>query len=149
MIKGLSYKEMAAEDLSDLAYMYVETFNSEPWNDRWTIETATKRLQQMINTEDSYGLCVYHDNVLCGALLGCMEQFYDGIMFNLKEFWIKNEMRGNGIGSAVFSRLEEELKQKGVTQIILFTSKGDYTEAFYNKNGLESYSDMIFMSKRI
>ena len=42
----------------------------------------------MINTEDSYGLCAYQGGVLCGAMLGCMEQFYNGIMFNVKEFWV-------------------------------------------------------------
>ena len=39
----LEYKIITLYDVNDLAKMYVETFNSEPWNDRWTIDTASKR----------------------------------------------------------------------------------------------------------
>lgn len=149
MLEELRYKEITLEDLPELAQLYIETFNSEPWNDMWTIDTATKRLKQMINTEDSYGLCVYQDEILCGAVLGCMEQFYDGIMFNLKEFWVKNGMRGCGIGSEIFAEMEKRLKEKQVKEVILFTSKGDFTEHFYHKQDMKSNIEMVFMSKSI
>jgi len=45
----LEYKNISLGDLNDLAEMYVATFNLEPWNDKWTIDTPTKRLHQMIN----------------------------------------------------------------------------------------------------
>lgn len=61
------YEEITIDRLYELASLYVDTFNSEPWNDKWTINTATKRLCQMINTEDSFGLCAYQDGVICGA----------------------------------------------------------------------------------
>lgn len=149
MSMKLCYKEIEMEDLSELACLYVETFNSEPWNDEWTIDTATKRLKQMLNTEDSYGLCVYQGEILCGAVLGCMEQFYDGIMFNLKEFWVKNGMRGCGIGTKIFAEMEKRLKEKQIKNIILFTSKGDFTEYFYHKQDMKTNPEMVFMSKSI
>jgi len=40
----LEYKNISLDDVNDLAEMYVETFNAEPWNDKWTIYTASKRL---------------------------------------------------------------------------------------------------------
>lgn len=143
------YEEITIEHLDELASSYVETFNSEPWNDEWTICTAEKRLHQMINTEDSYGLCAYRDGVMCGAIIGCMEQFYNGIMFNVKEFWVKNGMLGNGIGTQIFAEFEKKLKEKQVSEIILFTSKGDFTEHFYHKQNMKSNPQMIFMHKKI
>ncbi|MBR3823951.1 MAG: GNAT family N-acetyltransferase [Lachnospiraceae bacterium] len=143
------YKEITLDHLEELASLYVETFNSEPWNDEWTISTAKKRLQQMINTEDSYGLCAYEDGDLCGAILGCMEQFYNGIMFNVKEFWVKNGRRGQGLGTQIFAEFEKRLKEKQVEQMILFTSRGDFTEHFYHKQNMETNPRMIFMEKRI
>ena len=127
------YEEITIDHLDKLAELYVETFNSEPWNDEWTVCTAKKRLHQMINTEDSFGLCAYQEGNMCGAILGCMEQFYHKIMFNIKEFWVKNGMRGHGVGTQIFSEFEKRLKEKQVGQIILFTSKGDFTEHFYHK----------------
>ena len=86
---------------------------------------------------------------MCGAIIGCMEQFYNGIMFNVKEFWIKNGMRGNGIGTQIFAEFEKKLKEKQVSEIILFTSKGDFTEHFYHKQNMKSNPQMIFMHKKI
>ena len=147
--ENLCYEEMTENHLDELAQLYVDAFNSAPWNDEWSFETARKRLQQMLHTEDSFGLCVYCDGKICGAVLGAMEQYFDGIMFNLKEYWVKNEERGKGIGSCLFAESERRLKEKGVMQIILLTAKGDATEHFYHKQGMGTDTDMVFMTKRI
>jgi N-acetylglutamate synthase-like GNAT family acetyltransferase len=145
----LEYKNITLDDVNDLAEMYVETFNAEPWNDRWTIDTARKRLHQMINVEDFYGILAKRNGVLSGMILGSKEQFFDGIMFNIKEFCVKNGMRGQGLGSEIFKEFETRIKEEGVKEIILFTSKGDYTEHFYHKLGLESYSGLTLMGKQL
>ena len=72
----LEYKNITLGDVKDLAEMYVETFNSEPWNDRWTIDTASKRLHQMINVEDFFGISARKNDVLCGMILG-LETYND------------------------------------------------------------------------
>ena len=46
----MDYEEITIDHLDELVSLYVETFNSEPWHDKWTISTATKRLNQMINS---------------------------------------------------------------------------------------------------
>ena len=149
MEKNTHYEEITLYHLDELASLYVETFNSEPWNDEWTISTAKKRLQQMINTEDSYGLCLCQNSCICGAILGSIEQFYNGTMFNIKEFWIKNGMRGKGIGTQIFEEFENRLRDRNVNEIILFTSKGDFTEHFYHKQNMKSNTDMVFMAKQL
>ena len=145
----LHYEEITLEYLDELAELYVETFNSEPWNDEWTVDTAKKRLHQIINTEDSYGICVYCDGIMCGGILGCVEQFYNAQMFNLKEFWVKNVMRGQGIGSRAFSELESRLREKQIGEIFLFTSKGDFTEHFYEKQNVKTNTNLIIMEKQL
>jgi predicted N-acetyltransferase YhbS len=145
----IEYRNITLDDIDVLAEMYVETFNSEPWNDRWTIETASKRLHQMINVEDFCGLLAKENGIICGMILGSKEQFYDGVMLNIKEFCVKNGMRGKGLGSEIFKEYEIRMKKEGVKEIILFTSKGDYTEHFYHKQGLESYNGLTLMGKQL
>lgn len=145
----ITYKDMKITDIKDLAPMYVETFNSEPWNDKWTLESASKRLQQMINVEDFYGMCAYDEGTLCGMILGSKEQFYDGIMFNIKEFCIRNGMRGKGVGTMIFKEFEKTLKTQGVNEIILFTSRGDFTQHFYHKQGAHDIDELVFMGKEL
>lgn len=145
----LHYEEMTETHLDELAQLYVETFNADPWNDEWTFETARKRLYMMLHTDVSFGLCVYREGQMCGAVLGAMEQFYDGLMFEVKEYWVKNELRGKGIGSKLFAEMERRLRERGVKNIILLTAKGDATEHFYHKQGMGTDPDMVFMTKRI
>ena len=145
----LIYHGLNGVYLDELAQLYVETFNAEPWNDEWTFETARKRLYMMLHTDVSFGLCVYREGQMYGAVLGEMEQYYDGLMFEVKEYWVKNEMRGKGIGSKLFAELEKRLRERDVKNIILITAKGDATEHFYHKQGMETAPDMVFLSKRV
>ena len=143
------YREMLQEDIPIVTKMYVETFNSPPWNDVWTEETAGKRLMQMISCEEAYGLLAYEDYLLCGMALGCTEQFITETMFDLKEFCVRNDMRSHGIGSLLLEELERRLKGMGVGSICLFTSGGKGIDVFYQKRGYETYSEMVMMGKKL
>ncbi|APH17775.1 GNAT family N-acetyltransferase [Clostridium botulinum] len=145
----MNFKEITISDIKEIADMYVTTFNSSPWNDEWTIETASKRLYQMINCESSYGLVAYEDKLICGMILGSEEQYYNGIMFNIKEFCVRNDVRSKGFGTKIFEEFENRLKNRGITEIILLTSRDDHTEGFYKKKGLQSYNEMVLMGKQI
>lgn len=145
----MNYEEITLNHLNELSQLYVETFNAEPWNDAWTFDTAAKRLRQMINTEDFYGICAYQNEEMCGAVIGCMEQFYNGIMFNIREFWVKNGKRGQGVGTQIYIEFEKRLRSKGISEIILFTSKGDNTEHFYHKQNFNVNQNMVFMGKHL
>lgn len=149
MLEELYYEEMTEKHLDELAQLYVETFNAEPWNDEWNFETARKRLYMMLHTDVSFGLCVYREGQMCGAVLGTMEQYFDGLMFEVKEYWVKNELRGKGIGSKLFREMERRLQEREVKNIILITAKGDATEHFYHKQGMETAPDMVFMTKQL
>ena len=143
------FKEITLSDIKALSYMYMETFNSPPWNDHWTFETASKRLSQTLKCEDSYGILALEDEEICGMILGVEEQFFNGIMFNIREFCVKNELRTKVFGSKILNEFEGRLKDKGISEIILFTSRDDGTEGFYNKRGLQSYNGMVMMGKEL
>lgn len=145
----INYEEVQVDDLDEITSLYVETFNSPPWNDRWAFASARKRLQQMINTEDSYGLCAYQDDLLCGVVLGGMEEFYTGNIFNIKEFWVRNGRRGSGIGTAIFQELESRVKGRGAHQVTLLTIRGDQTERFYRNQDMVTLDQFVFMNKKL
>lgn len=145
----MKYEEITLLSIEKMAEMYVETFNAEPWNDEWTVETASKRLHQMINCQDSYGILAYQDETLCGMILGSEEQFYNGSIFSIKEFCVRNDMRNRGIGTRILTEFEKRLKDKGVSEMFLFTSRGDETEGFYQRRGLQSYYSMVMMGKQL
>ena len=103
----------------------------------------------MINCPDSYGLLAYIDNTPAGLILGAEEQYYNGLMFNIKEFCVSNQLRGKGLGTIIYEEFEKRLREKGVREIILLTSQGPQTEGFYQKRGFEHNKSMIMMSRLI
>ena len=145
----LTYKTMELSDVPQLVGMYVETFNAPPWNDGWTEETAGRRLHQMINVEDFFGLCTYQDGILCEMILGCMEQYYDRMIFSVREFCVSNQMRGQGLGTEIFRYFERKLKEAGVDEILLYTLRSASTIEFYCKQGMEEAGELVLMRKRI
>ncbi|HAB62461.1 MAG TPA: GNAT family N-acetyltransferase [Lachnospiraceae bacterium] len=145
----MDFKDITFQDIPEISMMYKETFNSSPWNEQWTLETVEKRLRQMISYEGSFGLIGYQDKHMCGMILGYTEQSYDGIIFNINEFCVENCRRNQGIGTSIFLEFKRRLKEKGINEVVLTTSKTDKTEGFYQQKGLELYQDMVIMGKKL
>jgi len=140
--------KIGKEDLMKYAELYVELFNAEPWNDKWTVETANKRLEDIYNTPNFVGMKFLENGVIKGAIFGNCQQWYEGKHYSLMEMFVSLELQGKGIGSSLMTALEKELKPLGVHTIILFTSR-DETDAFYKKQGFKELGFMCMMEKNI
>jgi len=135
------------EHLEECAKIYVSTFNGPPWHDQWTEEKAYDRLVEIYKTPGFTGFVAVEAGSIYGAVLGNVETWFEGNMYNLKEMFVKEYDKGKGIGSRLLKDLEEELGKDGVTSISLFTSKGDLTEKFDKKNGYKIDAEMVMMCK--
>lgn len=143
------YIEMNLEDVTKIIDLYIRTFNREPWNDHWQIESVEKRLMQMAKAPDFYGLMMYQEKELIGFILGNQQQYYDGIKFEIKEFCIDPCYQSGGYGTTLLAEFEERLLAQGIDEIILLTLKVPQTEGFYHKKGYTTSDDMILMNKKI
>lgn len=137
------------EHLIQCSELFTKVFNNKPWNDKWTLETANKRLNDIFVAPNFEGVVYIEEDEIKGAIFGNYEQYYDGIHYNLKELFISNEIQGTGIGRKLIAELEGRLKEIGVTAILLFTSKGNGTNNFYLKNNFTELSEMAIMGKQI
>jgi len=133
--------------LRECSLIYIDTFNDEPWNDNWTEISSFSRLDEIYRTPGFIGFVAIDNESVLGAVFGNLETWFEGYMYNLKEMFIKKSEKGKGLGSILFTHLEDELKKQKVTSMSLFTSKGDLTEKFYLKNGCATEDDMIMMCK--
>ena len=143
----MEFKNITLEDIPALAEVYADSFNSEPWNERWTEKSAAARLRKIAADWDFIGLYAVENGEICGMILGASMPFYTGKPFEVKEFCVNNSMRGCGIGGKLYRKFEEMLKSSGVTDIFLFTIAGDLTERFYNKMGFSTDDFAVLMRK--
>lgn len=143
----MDYREIVLEDVSALAKIYAETFNSDPWYDKWTLETAEKRLSQMIKNGGFFGVLSYDESGITGMIMGESEQYFDGVVFNIKEYCVKNDLRGKGIGTELLREFERRLRGMGIREAVLMTNLED--EEFYKKRGFNRSRGIIYMGKEL
>ncbi|GAA0859275.1 MULTISPECIES: GNAT family N-acetyltransferase [Clostridium] len=141
----MKFEELTLENLGEIIPFYVEAFNAPPWNDKWTEETVRKRLTQMINCEGFYGLICIYNGEKVGMILGNDEHYYDGLHFNIKEFCVDKKIKGKGLGKRLLKEFTARLKNKGVDNIYLLTSRTDETEGFYRSQGYKTLEHMAMM----
>ena len=137
------------EHILKCSELYIKVFNAEPWNDKWTLGTAHKRLNDIFISPNFQGVLYLENGQIKGAIFGNYEQFYDGVHYNLREMFISNELQGKGIGSKLLKELENRLRALDVTTIILFTSKENKTSKFYLNNNFTEWDSMTMMGKDI
>ncbi len=143
----MEYREIAPADLPELVKIFAETFNSEPWFEKWTEKTAKKRLSHYLGNESYVGIVAEEGGEIVGMLIGEEEQYYDGVVCAIKEFCVKNPLRGRGIGSAMVKEFERRELARGVRSISAYTTEED--EHFYAKNGYIKSDGIIIIAKEM
>ncbi|MBN2434215.1 MAG: GNAT family N-acetyltransferase [Spirochaetes bacterium] len=123
------------EIIKDCADLYVCVFNSEPWNDRWNMETAFERLTDFFDTPRFFGAAVWDNGKLIAAIIGNSERYFSGDYYNLKEMFVSPEYQRAGVGKKLLKYVKKRLAENKIDSIILFTSNEFYTVGFYKKNG--------------
>ena len=142
-------KRLRRKDLTSCAKLYVRAFNGKPWNDKWTIATALQRLNDIQDTPGFYGLKLLQGDRIIAAMHGNVESWYHRFHFNLKEMYVDPKHQRSGIGTLLLTRMRNDLKERGVIGVYLFTSSKKGISTFYQKNGYKILKDMIMMSSRI
>jgi aminoglycoside 6'-N-acetyltransferase I len=104
--------------------LYINVFNSEPWNETWTYQSAKERLTDLILTPKFQGFLLYENDDLIGFIAGNSKQSYTGLTFYLAELCINNQIQGKGYGSKLLRYLEDELRKREIQSIYLLTANG-------------------------
>ncbi len=127
--------------------LYINVFNSEPWNEPWTYQSAKERLTDLIHTPKFLGFLLFENDNLIGFIAGNSKKSYSGLTFYLAELCINSQIQGKGYGSKLLLYLEDELKQRKIQSLYLLTANGGLAETFYLKNNYEINVDRIVIKK--
>jgi aminoglycoside 6'-N-acetyltransferase I len=133
------------DHLDDCARLFMIAFNAEPWNDKYTPDTAKKQLHWHLRVPGCVGLVSLNDGVVAFAI-GYQEPTDVGDVFNLSIFCVRPDAQRTGIGTRLLRNLEDHLRKIGVNTVYLRTRKGTPAEAFYKKHGYGASAEDIEMS---
>lgn len=145
----LTFKPLQLSDIHLLATGYVQYFNIEE-QATWTIKTASRKLDQLINRIDMIGFILYQDETIIGFSIGQLIQFDDGIVFELNEILIYKQFQNQGYGSLLLEKMEKEAIQNGAFRVQLFSINDDEHHHFYNlKHKYQDASNMLWKTKAL
>jgi aminoglycoside 6'-N-acetyltransferase I len=140
----MEIEALTEDDLDGCARPLVSAFNEEPWNEKWTTQTARKEILWTLNVPGFLGF-VSGEGEPVGFAAGYRENADDGETFHLRTICVSPTVRGQGVGGELLRRLKETLTGTGVRSIYLLTDRGTPAEAFYAKHGYEASPKDIAM----
>lgn len=146
------YNYFKDNQIYDAANLFIEVFNSPPWNENWTLEYAIQRIETIFKTPGFRGIVCLEDSnsEIVGFCIGNDEAWENRKVFYLNELCIKPSYQQRGIGKKLINRLERELNHLEVNQIYLSTiRKKEGPKDFFSKLGYIVEEERITMLKKL
>jgi len=117
--------------------VFVEAFNAEPWNDRWTIDSATCRLRDLQATPGFEGAALVIDGVLTAFVGGYRQRWWDNSdHFCIAEMAVRRHAQRSGQGTGLLRAFLAELND--VSRFYLHTAVDGPAADFYRTLGFRS-----------
>lgn len=144
----MNIRKYSSHDFEQCIHLFIEVFNNEPWNDKWSRVKAESYLHDYIHTPGFKGVIAEEHEVIHGFIFGVSKRWWSADEFFINEMCVKSSQQRSGIGTSMLNYLAEELKSEGIENMTLLTNRDIPAEQFYKKNGFEEIERIIFLSKK-
>ncbi|GHU51322.1 hypothetical protein AGMMS49975_04340 [Clostridia bacterium] len=129
-------REIRQTDLEILGEMYYKLFTSEGWKFEWLEQDNVRRyLKDMYEINNFRGYVYIYENILLGCCFGEASDYFSAKQFVIKEIYMDLKVQRRGLGTLFLSEIEEDLKENGFNNVMLYTVKTIPAYEFYHKNG--------------
>ena len=137
-----------SENLDTVTRIFVSAFTAPPLvHDFLNQENARRYIEDIAKSPGFLGYVFSDRGKACAFALGAVDNYFEGTIYQIKEFAVDGKQHRSGIGSTAMQLLEEKMAQLGVDAISLNTSRNLPAFAFYKKNGYETLEENVAMVK--
>jgi len=123
----------------------IETFKEAPWNENWTYEEASMRIDELMASRMSRGYVIVADDEVVGMCIGRIMTYTGFRELWIDEFSVNPRYQNQSLGSKLLEFVKEELEKESISQMCLTTIKGYPSVKFYEKNGFKLSETVVFM----
>ena len=136
-------------DFDKCCELFIRVFNEPPWNDNWTIETASKRLKEFVDNKRFLGYTLWEDDVLLGAVFCQMKTHFSGDEIFVEELFVSQDYQGKGHGKTLMNAVEKYARENAFVSITLITSVGSSAFKFYENLDYKHLDFLAYMHRRL
>ena len=141
-------KEFSIDDFPKCCEVFMQTFNLPPWNDKWTFETATIYLKELVDHKRFVGYTLWENDVLIGAAFCHLRYNWRGDELCLDIMYISPDYQHKGYGSALLNSVVTYAKENACLVITLSTDTDTPAFKLYERFGFQMQSaDSAYMHK--
>ena len=147
----MDYKigKIKKDNINEIVELYIETYKKEPWNENWEKDIAENKIRDAIENNLAENYCIKNDNKIIGIMFGHRCYFIDKKELYIDEYFIDYNYQRKGIGKYFLECIENDIKQKNYSNMVLLTKKAFPSELFYKNNGFLTSPNMILMYKEV
>jgi len=129
--------------------LFIEAFNSAPWNDGWTDETAGDCLREIVENKRFFGFTLWEGSALVGAVFCHAWTYWRGGQAYVDELFVAPGCQRKGYGRLLMEAVEACAKEQGLVSVTLLTNKGYPSHRFFEEQGYRESGFMVYMFKKI
>ena len=136
--------------LPQIAQLYKAAFQGEPWNDDWSdTEQLNEYIKEISCNYRSLNYGLFINGELSAISIGMIRHWWEGTNYNIEEFCVATDKRGQGIGSRFMAMIEKDIRSRGLCGIFLQTDADKPSYGFYHKNGFFDLDAHVSLYKRV
>lgn len=136
-------------DLETCARLLIEAYNAEPWNNHWTMETATRYLGEFASSDQFVGFVICKDDAVIGAMFAHRKTWWTNDELFVDEFYIAPPFQRQGHGESLLEHAERYAKSQNLAGLTLLTNKYFPAKRFYEKHNYALAEHVIYMYKEV
>jgi len=148
----MNIRAFELHDVNDCVSDFIQSFNSPPWNEKWSWERANEYINDVFNTPKFIGFVLFNDNENIAYAL-CFKKYWwnkdDRYKLHIELFFTKPAYQQKGYGNALLNHIENYAKDNGLGSIMLFTKKDKPSYRFYDRNGFVVIDNLPNMYKQM
>jgi ribosomal protein S18 acetylase RimI-like enzyme len=141
-------KKTEEKDIPQLATLYIESRPHNAEQQAWRHSWAADRLEVMLRTPGSYGLCVYSNNRLVGCLVGRAIPYKGALEFDILELFTEPNHKQRPKQALLFA-LQKHLRERGYRKCTLRTLHDSTETQFYTEQGFCPEKGVVFLSHEL
>lgn len=135
--------------VSRAAPIIVQAYAEPPWNEKWTLDRASRRLLELSNTPGWLGIAALLDGYMLGFAVGHPHTSVSGTGLYIPEIAVLPNYQRRGIGTQLLRLLHEEARKCGFTSTWLLSQKEGGAADYYKSCGYRREENLRVYARSI
>lgn len=138
-------RDFHPDDLERCVALLISAYNIDPWNNHWTVATASRYLNEFVASAHFVGFVLCENELIVGALFAHRKTWWTNDELFVDELFVDPEFQRQGYGWRLLSHAEAYAKSAGLAGLTLLTNRYFPAKTFYEKHGYQEADHVVFL----